>query len=101
VVITLKYNGDQKRFHHYWLPLVYKHGECTFVVHDESNKLIYPKDAKNLKINQNHDKGPIMHCVAEKIPTYRAMVVFQKKPKNWKGDWSDLGEMFYDIETLG
>ena len=42
-----------------------------------------------------------MHCVAEKIPTYRAMVVFQKKPKNWKGDWSELGEMFYDIETLG
>ena len=47
MVITLKFNGEQQLFHYYWLPLMYKHNECKFIVEDKTTKMIYPKDIDN------------------------------------------------------
>ena len=48
--IVIKYNGRQKLFHHYWLPLIYKHNECTFYVEDKNGSMIYPSGIRNLKV---------------------------------------------------
>ena len=46
--IVTKFDISQKKFHHYWLPLMYKHQECTFYI-TASHGFIYPKDLNNLK----------------------------------------------------
>ena len=53
MVITLKFEGQQQLFHYYWLPLMYKHNECKFVVEDKTSKLVYPKDVNNLEVIAN------------------------------------------------
>ncbi len=72
---------------------MYKHQECEFHV---SGKFIYPKDLKNLKVNETKVKeGPILKCNINHLPTYRAMIELQKKPKSWIGNTADLGDWFY------
>ena len=93
--IVIKYNGRQKLFHHYWLPLIYKHQECEFRI---SGKFVYPKDLKNLKVNSvDENGGPILKCPINKVPMYRGMIELQKKNKNWIGTPEDLGDWFYDV----
>lgn len=95
--IITDYQGEQKKFHWYWLPLIYKHQEVKFFVKAPAN-FIYPKDLKNLIINQNPvGKGPTLTCAWNEIPTYRAMEQFSKKDANWNGTATDLGEKFYDV----
>lgn len=100
MVIITTFLGDQKPFHHYWLPLMYKHQECQFHV---SGKPVAPKDLKNLHLNQTleykNQPGPILKLPINIIPTYRAMIELQKKPANWIGNWEDIGkEWFYVLE---
>tara|TARA_B100002019_G_scaffold59522_2_gene51026 strand:- start:2529 stop:2822 length:294 start_codon:yes stop_codon:yes gene_type:complete len=96
MVIITEYKGNQKKFHWYWLPLICKHQEVKFFV-KASSDFIYPKDIKNLNVNQPvSGKGPTLICPIDKIPTYRAMEQLTKKDKNWKGTPEDLGERFYD-----
>ena len=96
MVIITTYQGDQRSFHHHWCPLMYKHQECEFRI---SGKFVYPKDLKNIKVNSvDESGGPILKCPIDKIPTYRAMIELQKKPKNWIGTWLQIGEdWFYDV----
>ena len=55
MVITLKFEGQQQLFHYYWLPLMYKHNECKFIVEDKTTKMIYPNDVDPFGvINQVH-----------------------------------------------
>ena len=49
--IITEFNGEQKKFHWYWLPLMYKHQECEFYVHAPRG-FVYPKDVKNLKVRE-------------------------------------------------
>ena len=53
MVITLKFEGQQQLFHYYWLPLMYKHNECKFIVEDKTTKMIYPNDVDNLEVVTN------------------------------------------------
>jgi len=95
VVIITTFEGNQKAFHHYWLPLIYKHQECEFRI---SGKFVYPKDLKNLKVNSvDENGGPILKCPIDKVPMYRGMIELQKKNKNWIGTPEDLGDWFYDV----
>tara|TARA_B100000927_G_scaffold274573_1_gene253897 strand:- start:329 stop:640 length:312 start_codon:yes stop_codon:yes gene_type:complete len=103
MVITLKFDGQQQLFHYYWLPLMYKHNECKFIVEDKTTKMIYPKDVPNLEVisNINNVKitQPILHCQMNKVPTYKSMIEFQKKKA---GEYESLGE-YYEVpyELLG
>ena len=78
--IVVKYNGKQKLFHHYWLPLIYKHNECTFYIEDKNGSMIYPSGIRNLKviidINKENLKGKTLHCDIDKVPTYKTMTNF-------------------------
>lgn len=94
MVIVTEFKGDQKSFHHYWCPLMYKHQECQFYVKGE---FIYPKDLKNLHVNQEPKGGPILNCPIDKIPQYRGMIELQKKEKNWSGSHEDIGDWFYSV----
>lgn len=94
MVIVTEFKGDQKSFHHYWCPLMYKHQECSFYIKGE---FIYPKDLKNLHVNKEPKGGPILNCPIDKIPQYRGMIELQKKDKNWKGTEKDIGDWFYDL----
>lgn len=95
MVIITTFEGDQKSFHHYWLPLMYKHQECEFHV---SGKFVFPKDLKNLKVNAvETGSGPVLKCPIHKLPTYRAMIELQKKNKDWIGTDEDIGDWFYSI----
>ena len=95
MVIITTFEGNQKAFHHYWLPLIYKHQECEFRI---SGKFVYPKDLKNLKVNSvDENGGPILKCPINKVPMYRGMIELQKKNKNWIGTPEDLGDWFYDV----
>lgn len=95
MVIITTFEGDQKKFHHYWLPLMYKHQECEFHV---SGKFVYPKDLKNLKVNSTEQtKGPTLKCPINKIPTYKAMITLQSKSTDWIGTDEDLQEKFYEV----
>lgn len=95
--IVTEFNGEQKKFHWYWLPLIYKHQEVTFYV-QAPRGFIYPKDIKNLKVNEvTGDQGPILNCPMNRVPTYRAMEQFAKKDGKWKGTHEDLGERFYEV----
>ena len=94
MVIQTVFDGKQKKFHTYWLPLMYKHQECEFHV---EGKFVYPKDVKNLKVGISSATGPTLKCPMNKIPTYKAMIELAKKPKEWIGTPEDLGVMFYDI----
>ena len=71
--IVVKYNGKQKLFHHYWLPLIYKHNECTFYIEDKNGSMIYPSGIRNLKviidINKENLKGKTLHCDIDNVPT--------------------------------
>ena len=95
MVITLKFEGQQQLFHYYWLPLMYKHNECKFVVEDKTSKLVYPKDVNNLNVIANINnvklRQPILHCNMNKVPTYRTMIEFQKKKS---GEYENLGEYY-------
>ncbi len=68
-------------FHHYWLPLIYKHQECTFWVEGNTEKMIYPSDIPNLnvtkQVNRDKLKNPVMYCNIDKVPTYRTMIDFK------------------------
>lgn len=95
--IVTTFEGNQKHFHWYWLPLMYKHQEVTFYV-QAPHKFIYPKDVKNLKINEvPKGDGPTLNCPMNLLPTYRAMEQFAKKKKDWTGTPEDLGERFYEV----
>ena len=95
--IVTEFNGNQKHFHWYWLPLMYKHQEVSFYV-QAPHKFIYPKDVKNLKINEvPKGDGPTLNCPMNLLPTYRAMEQFAKKKKDWTGTPEDLGERFYEV----
>ena len=97
MVIITTFNGIQKMFHTYWLPLMYKHQECDFYV---TGKFVYPRDLPNLKINKTdveNLKGPILKCPMEKIPTYIAMIKLQSMKPNWIGTPEELGERFYEL----
>lgn len=96
MVIVTEFKGDQKSFHHFWCPLMYKHQECSFYIKGE---FIFPKDLKNLHINKEPKGGPILNCPIDYIPTYKAMIELQAKPKGWNGDHVKLGAPFYD--TMG
>ena len=78
--IVIKYNGKQKLFHHYWLPLIYKHNECMFYVEDKNDSLIYPSGIPNLKvvidISKEKLKGKTLYCNIYKVPTYKTMANF-------------------------
>lgn len=97
MVITLTFEGQQQLFHYYWLPLMYKHNECKFIVEDKTSKLIYPNDVGNLEVVTNINnvklRQPILHCKINKVPTYRTMIEFQKKKS---GEYEDLGE-YYEV----
>lgn len=94
MVIVTEFKGDQKSFHHYWCPLMYKHQECQFYIKGE---FVFPKDIKNLHVNEEPKGGPILHCPIEKIPQYRGMIELQKKEKNWSGTPEDIGDWFYSV----
>ncbi len=95
--IVTEFNGEQKKFHWYWLPLMYKHQECEFYVHAPRG-FVYPKDVKNLKVNEvPRSKGPTLRCPMNRVPTYIAMVEFTKKKPDWDGTHEDLGERFYEV----
>ena len=83
MVIVIKYDGRQQLFHHYWLPLIYKHQECTFFVEDDTEKIIYPSDIPNLnvtkQVNKDKLKEPVMYCNIDRVPTYRTMIDFNHK----------------------
>lgn len=94
--IVTEFNGNQKHFHWYWLPLIYKHQECKFYVKGD---FTYPKDVGNLLVNATPEQGngPILRCPMNLVPTYRAMEQFTRKDKNWTGTHEDLGERFYEV----
>ena len=93
--IVTEFDGEQKKFHWYWLPLMYKHQDCQFFVKGD---FIYPKDVPNLKVNQEPSgKGPTLRCPMNRVPTYRAMAEFVKKKPDWDGTHEDLGERFYEV----
>ena len=81
MVIVINYDGRQQMFHHYWLPLIYKHQECTFWVEGDTEKMIYPSDISNLNVTKRVDrdklKNPVMYCNIDKVPTYRTMIDFK------------------------
>ena len=97
MVITLKFEGQQQLFHYYWLPLMYKHNECKFIVEDKTTKMIYPKDIDNLEVVTNINnvklRMPVLHCQMNKVPTYKTMVELQKKRA---GEYTDLGK-YYEV----
>lgn len=78
--IVIKYNGRQKLFHHYWLPLIYKHPECTFYVEDKNGSIICPSGIRNIKmvidISKQKLKGKTLYCDIDKVPTYKTMTDF-------------------------
>ena len=78
--IVIKYDGRQKLFHHYWLPLIYKHGECKFYVEDKSSSIIYPSGINNLRvvidISKEKISGKTLYCDINKVPTYKTMTNF-------------------------
>ena len=94
MVISTKFDGNQKKFHWYWLPLMYKHPECTFFV---SGEFIFPKDISNLIVNEKAKGGPLLECPMNKVPSYSAMIELQKKRNNWKGTSEDLKSRFYEV----
>lgn len=95
--IVTVFDGQQKKFHWYWLPLIYKHQEVTFYV-QAPRGFIYPKDIKNLKVNEiAGGKGPILKCPMNRVPTYRAMEKFSKMGKDWNGSDTELNERFYEV----
>ena len=97
MVITLIFEGQQQLFHYYWLPLMYKHNECKFIVEDKTTKMIYPNDVGNLEVVTNINniklRQPILHCEINKVPTYKTMIEFQKKKS---GEYENLGE-YYEV----
>ena len=97
MVITLTFEGQQQLFHYYWLPLMYKHNECKFIVEDKTTKMIYPNDVGNLEVVTNINniklRQPILHCEINKVPTYKTMIEFQKKKS---GEYENLGE-YYEV----
>jgi len=95
--IYVKFNGEQKKFHWYWLPLIYKHQECTFYFEGD---FTYPKDIKNLRVNAEIDtKGPTLYCPMDRVPTYYAMVVLTGKKSSWTGTTNDLNAPFYEVSN--
>ena len=40
--IVTVFNGKQKNFHMYWLPLIYKHQEVMFYIQEDSPNAICP-----------------------------------------------------------
>ena len=95
MVIVSSFDGNQKKFHSYWLPLMYKHQECEFHV---SGKFVFPSDLKNLHVNKvEHGKGPVLKCPMDKVPTYKAMIELQNKSPKWIGTPEELGEKFYEV----
>ena len=94
MVIKTTFDGNQKKFHWYWLPLIYKHGECTFFVDGD---FVFPKDISNLKVNAEPKGGPFLECPMNLVPTYSAMIELQSKPKNWRGTNLDLKSKFYKV----
>ena len=97
MVITLKFEGQQQLFHYYWLPLMYKHNECKFIVEDKTTTMIYPNDVNNLEVVTNINniklRQPVFHCEINKVPTYKTMIEFQKKKV---GEYENLGE-YYEV----
>ena len=95
MVIVSSFDGNQKKFHSYRLPLMYKHQECEFHI---SGKFVHPSDLKNLHVNRiEHGKGPILKCPMNMVPTYRAMIELQRKNPKWIGTPEELGEVFYEV----
>lgn len=95
--IVTVFNGKQKNFHMYWLPLIYKHQEVMFYI-QAPRGFIYPKDIKNLKVNEiPNTKGPTLKCEMSELPTYRAMEVLTKQKNNWTGTPKDLDARFYEV----
>ena len=98
MIISTIFNGEQKKFHWYWLPLIYKHQECEFYI-EASRGFIYPKDIKNLKVNEVLPKdGPILTVTMDKVPTYIAMIKLQEQKKSWRGTSDDLNAKFYEVQ---
>ena len=95
MIIHTKFNGEQKKFHWYWLPLIYKHQECQFYIDGD---FIYPKDIKNLHVNEEvPGNGPILNVTMDKVPTYIAMIKLQEQKKSWRGTSDDLNVKFYEV----
>lgn len=94
--IVTRFDGQQKKFHWYWLPLMYKHPECKFYI---SGDFIFPRGIDNLLQNATPEEGdgPILQCPINLVPTYKAMVELSKKKKDWNGTHEDLGERFYEV----
>ena len=93
--IITTFEGDQKKFHWYWLPLMYKHSDCVFNI---SGKFTYPNDVKNLKVNSTEEGvGPTQRCPINMVPSYKAMAALEAKPQSWVGTHEDLGERFYEV----
>jgi len=100
MMIITQFEGKQKIFHHYWLPLIYKHNECQFCVEDTTRKFAYPKDIKNLQVvtdlNKVKLKGPVLYCPMNKLPTYKAMINLQQMaPGEYKV--KDVHAKFYEV----
>lgn len=93
--IVTEFNGNQKKFHWYWLPLIYKHQECTFYIKGE---FVFPRDVSNIKVNAEPPKGgPTLTIPMDQVPTYRAMLELASLPEDWKGNHIDLGQRFYEV----
>lgn len=112
MVIVTKFNGNQLLFTRYWCPLMYKHQECKFVVINPLDEVIleYPKDLENLEVVSDIDfskfKTAVLECPMEKLPTYKAMIIFQRlseplvaNPRRYKPE--QLKTRFYKVNILG
>tara|TARA_B100002019_G_C21268311_1_gene600677 strand:- start:1559 stop:1864 length:306 start_codon:yes stop_codon:yes gene_type:complete len=101
MVIVTEFEGDQKKFHFFWLPLIYKHNECNFVVKDKTGKMIFPGGITNLKVVDPDYKlrqgNVILKCPINKIPTYKAMVDLQNIKSAKTITPEELGSMFYEV----
>lgn len=101
MVIITEFEGDQRKFHHFWLPLIYKHQECNFVVKDKTDRMIFPAGIKNLKVvnpDYNVRAGQVvLECPINKVPTYKAMVDLQNIKSAKTITPEELGSMFYEV----
>ena len=101
MVILIEFEGEQRKFHHFWLPLIYKHQECNFVVKDKTDNMIFPAGITNLKVVNPDYKlrtgNVVLKCPFNKIPTYKAMVDLQNIKTAKTITPEELGSMFYEV----
>ena len=97
VSIVTTYKDNKKYFLHYWMPLVYKHGEVEFIIIDDDSKTkpardyIHP-EPKNLILHENKSlefavskakNETVFITEINCLPTYECMITLDKyKGKN-------------------